>query len=94
MHGRQKLHRFGNRVPLGLHLWPEGRADTQTSELFLPEERWPPGRILSVGPGENAILYPGSLRDQSVQESAWTAEATELLGQGPFGPSSSARRQS
>jgi hypothetical protein len=40
------------------------------------------------------ILYPRSLRDQSAQESMLAAEATELLGQGPFGPSSSARRQS
>jgi hypothetical protein len=27
-----------------------------------------------------------------MQESLWAAEATEILGQGPFGPSSSARR--
>ena len=34
-------------------------------------------QILKVaGPGENAILYPGSLRDLSVQESSWAAEAT------------------
>jgi hypothetical protein len=43
---------------------------------------------------KKSILYPGSLRDQSTQESAQAAEATELLGQGPFGPSSSVRRQS
>ena len=40
------------------------------------------------------ILYPGSLRDQSTQERMWATEATELLGQGLFGPSSSSRRQS
>ena len=44
--------------------------------------------------GESAILYPRPLRDQSMQESIWAAEATELLGQGPFGPSSSAKKQS
>jgi hypothetical protein len=27
-------------------------------------------------------LYPGSLRDQSAQETTWTTEATGLLGQG------------
>jgi hypothetical protein len=31
--------------------------------------------------------------DQSIKESTWAAEATELLGQGAFRPSSSARRQ-
>jgi hypothetical protein len=40
------------------------------------------------------ILYPRSLRDQSAQECTLAAEATELHRQGPFGPSSSARRQS
>jgi hypothetical protein len=44
--------------------------------------------------GEIAILYPGSLRDQSMQDSAQAPEATELLGQGPFRTSSSDRRQS
>jgi hypothetical protein len=39
-------------------------------------------------------LYSRSLRDQSTQESTQASEATELLGQDPFGPSSSARRQS
>jgi hypothetical protein len=42
---------------------------------------------------ESSILYPGSLRDQSMQESVRASETTELLGQGPFGPSTSARRQ-
>jgi hypothetical protein len=37
------------------------------------------------------IFYPGFLRDQSELENTWAAEATELLGQGPFRPSSSAR---
>jgi hypothetical protein len=41
---------------------------------------------------EIAILYPGSLREQSRRESRWATEATELLGQGPFRPSSSARK--
>jgi hypothetical protein len=30
---------------------------------------------------------------RSAQESTWATEATELLGEGPFRPSSSARRQ-
>jgi hypothetical protein len=33
------------------------------------------------------MLYPRSLK-----KSTWALEATELLGKGPFGPSSSARR--
>jgi hypothetical protein len=41
----------------------------------------------------NEILYSLSLRDQSVQESTWATEATELLGYGSFGPSFLARRQ-
>jgi hypothetical protein len=43
-----------------------------------------------------ALAHPESCDhwDQSMQESRWAAEATELLGQGPFRPSSSARRQS
>jgi hypothetical protein len=32
-------------------------------------------------------------RDQSVHDSSQNTEATELCGQGPFRPSSSARRQ-
>jgi hypothetical protein len=41
------------------------------------------------------LAHPGSWDhwDQSTQESTWAAEATELFGQRPFGPSSSARRQ-
>ena len=44
--------------------------------------------------GESTILYPRSLREQAAKESTWAAETTELLGQDPFRPSSSARRQS
>jgi hypothetical protein len=44
--------------------------------------------------GKSAILYPGSLRDHSTQESTKATEATQLLGQGPFRPSSSPRRLS
>ena len=39
----------------------------------------------------SSFFYPGSLWGGSVQESARASEATELLGQDPFGPSSSAR---
>jgi hypothetical protein len=42
--------------------------------------------------GESTILYAWSLRDQSTQESTWATEATELLGQGSFRPSSPARK--
>jgi hypothetical protein len=42
--------------------------------------------------GESTILYPRSLIDQSTQESPWASEATELIGQGPFRPSSPAKR--
>jgi hypothetical protein len=42
--------------------------------------------------GERAILYPRTLRDKSTKESTRAAEATELLRQDPFGPSSSTRR--
>ena len=49
-----------------------------------PEERWLPGRALTTRAGEGTILCLGSLRDQSVQMSAQTAEATHLLGQALF----------
>jgi hypothetical protein len=48
--------------------------------------------LWSWGSSESSILYPGSWGDQSMQESMWATEATELLGQGHFGPSSSAKR--
>jgi hypothetical protein len=44
-------------------------------------------------PGDTTILYFGSLKDQSTQESVWAAEASELRGQGPFRHSSSTRWQ-
>ena len=37
-------------------------------------------------------MYPRSIRDQSAQESTQASEAKEILGQGHFRPSSSARR--
>jgi hypothetical protein len=43
-----------------------------------------PGKALTAGTGEEAILCPGSLRDKSVQVSLQTAEATHLLGQALF----------
>jgi hypothetical protein len=60
----------------------------------LPEKSRHPGRAMTLSSSEITILYPGSLRDQSMQESEWTTEATELLQQGPFRPSSLFRRQS
>jgi hypothetical protein len=49
-----------------------------------PEERCPAWRVLTTRAGERAILCPMSLRDQSVQVSLQTAEATHLLGQALF----------
>jgi hypothetical protein len=49
-----------------------------------PEERCLHGRALTSKTGERAIFCPGSLRDQSVQVSMQTAEATQLLGQALF----------
>jgi hypothetical protein len=48
---------------------------------FPPEERWSSKRALTSRADEGAILCPGSLRDQSVQVSMQSAEATHLLGQ-------------
>ena len=48
---------------------------------FLLEERCPPGRALTAGAGQGAILCLASLRDQSVQVRVLTVEATQLLGQ-------------
>ena len=39
------------------------------------------GRALTTRAGEKAILCPMSLRDQSMQVSLQTVEATHLLGQ-------------
>jgi hypothetical protein len=94
-HWKQKQQSFFYRVPLGLRLQPGIGAETQMSG-HLPHQRrvglqgglWP--REL----GESSILYPKSLRDQSLQESTWAIEATKLLGQGPFRPSTSTRRYS
>jgi hypothetical protein len=65
-----------------------GRSNTASGTDIqapsLPEERGLPGRALTTRVGERAILCPGSLRDQSVQVSLQTAEATHLLGQALF----------
>jgi hypothetical protein len=55
---------------------------------------WPPGSALTWGLRCDRYFYPGSLWGWSAQEISRVTEATELLGQGPFRPSSSARRQS
>jgi hypothetical protein len=44
----------------------------------LPEERCLPGRALTARAGEEAILCPGSLRDQSMQVSLLIAVEGEL----------------
>jgi hypothetical protein len=49
-----------------------------------PEERGPLGRALTTRAGEKAMFCPMSLKDQSVQVSVHTAEATHLLGQALF----------
>jgi hypothetical protein len=51
---------------------------------FSQEERCLHGRALTIREGERAILCPVSLRDQSVQISMQTAEATHILGQAQF----------
>ena len=51
---------------------------------FPTRGREPPGRALTSRSGEGAILCPKCLRDQSVQVSAQTAEATYILGQALF----------
>jgi hypothetical protein len=48
------------------------------------EEKCLPGRALTTRAGERTILCPMSLRDESVQVSMQTAEATHLLGQALF----------
>jgi hypothetical protein len=53
-------------------------------------ETWPPGRALTWDSSKITILYPQSLRDQFTQECG--PQKQQLLGQGSFGPSSSARR--
>ena len=50
-------------------------------EPSLAEERWLPGRALNPRAGERAILCSTSLRDQAMQVSLQTAEATHVLGQ-------------
>ena len=49
-----------------------------------PEEKWPPVRALTARAGEEAILCPWSLRDQSVQVNTQAAEETHLLGKALF----------
>ena len=73
-------------------LW--GQTLFQAPDIWapsLPEKRCPPGRALTAGAGEGAILYPrpsetslhrSALRLQKVSEQS--AEATQLLGQTPF----------
>ena len=53
----------------------EFRSCPETCAPSLPGEGWPPGRALATEAGERAILYLGSLRDQSA-ESLRTAEVT------------------
>jgi hypothetical protein len=91
----QKQQSFLDRVPLGLHPQPGGRADPQTS-VYLPHQRraYLQGVIRPQDSSEIAIFSPGSLWGWSTQELTQVTETTELLGQGPFGHSSSARRQS
>ena len=64
-----------------------GQTPFQAPDIQTPsptEERCLPGRALTTRAGERAILCPVSLRDQSVQVSLQTAEATRLLGQALF----------
>jgi hypothetical protein len=91
--GQQKQQSFSDRVPPGLHPQRGGKAETQTSgHLLLQRRVGLQGGLWTLDSGESSIMYPRSLRDQSVQESTWTAEATELLRKGPFWLSSSGKR--
>ena len=87
--GPQKQQSFLIRVPLGLH--PQHRRQSWSLNRCTPsllKESWPPGRTLSLGLRWDR--NPRSIRDQPMQDSSWTTEATELLEQGPFRSSSSA----
>ena len=67
----------------GLHLQPGCRTELRPLHTP-PDPPTPPPhqrrvglqRALTEGPGQYTILYPGSLRDLSVQESVYAAEAT------------------
>jgi hypothetical protein len=51
-------------------------------------------RVSRVPEDSPRLRTPSTPRTSWSPESMWAIEATELLGQGPLGPSSSARRQS
>ena len=61
--------------------------DGHTYKDFFPEYKF-------QNENQTRILYPGSLRDQSMQEYTEATETKEVLEQGSFRVSSSARRQS
>jgi hypothetical protein len=64
-----------------------GQTPIQSSDIWAPslaEERCLPERALTDRTGERDILCPMSLRDQWVQVSMLSAEATHLLGQALF----------
>lgn len=74
---QQRQHSFWDRVTF------ENASSARSQNWALDlcahsasEESCPPGNALTMGPGKNTILYPGSLGDQSVQESTLAAEAT------------------
>jgi hypothetical protein len=71
-------------VELICHFWD--RPPFRAPDILAPslrEERCP-RRALTARAGEGAILYPRSLREQSVQVRVRTAEATQHLEQAPF----------
>ena len=59
------MHNFSNMVRY--------KINSNKSVVFLYKND---KQALTPGPEENAILYPRSLRDQSVHESVQAAEAT------------------
>jgi hypothetical protein len=64
-----------------------GQTSFQTRDIQAPsppEKRCPPWRALTAWTGEEAILSPRSLRDQSAQVTVQTAGVTQLLGQTLF----------
>ena len=72
---------------------PGGSCATQPAAKVL-SSLIQPQTILGVNLAGPSTAGSWDHRDQSIQESKWAAKATEILRHGPFGHSSSARRQS
>jgi hypothetical protein len=92
--GWQKQHSFWDRVTCGpissvmRQIWAPDLC-----AFSPPEGSLPLGKAPTAGPGESAILYPRSFRDQAGKDSGWQKQHG-FWDRVPFMPSSSARRQS